>query len=329
MAWTNEGQTELTNLKNVILPMADHNFVDGKCEACGEADPNYNPIVKFNFAGSTMTLGNELVLNFVFKNADLSGTDNYAKVTIAREGGDYTYEIPQSQWNAFNASMTQIPVKVFAKEMNDEVTVIICNAAGQEVSNSRTNSVVAYCGNIFTNGSAENKIMAVDMLNYGAAAQIQFSYREETLANAGLSEELKALATEVTKMENKIEKGPGCAGATLTLEDKILLNFVYQNATIDNAAYAAVSYVDHYGKTVSYTIEAKDFLKFNDSMKMVQINTLVVADCRQLVSVELFDADGNSLGISKDSVEGYTARSGKDLFKAILAFGDSAYNKFH
>ena len=276
-----------------------------------------------------MTLGNELVLNFVFKNADLSGTDNYAKVTIAREGGDYTYEIPQSEWTAFNAFMTQIPVKVFAKEMNDEVTVIICNAAGQEVSNSRTNSVVAYCGNIFTSGSAENKIMAVDMLNYGAAAQIQFSYREGTLANAGLTEEQKALATVVTDIVDKSDKGGICAGGTLTLEDKILLNFVYQNTVINKAAYATVSYVDHYGKTVSYDIQAKDFLKFNDSMKMVQINTLVVADCRQLVSVELFDANGASMGVSVDSVESYTARSGKDLFKAILAFGDSAYNKFH
>ena len=167
------------------------------------------------------------------------------------------------------------------------------------------------------------------MLNYGAAAQIQFEYREETLANAGLSEELKALATEVTKMENRIEKGPGCAGATLTLEDKILLNFVYQNATIDKAAYATVSYMDHYGTEVNYDIQAKDFLKFSDTMKMIQINTLVVADCRQLVTVELFDADGNSLGVSQESIESYTARSGKDLFKAILAFGDSAYAKFH
>ncbi|MBQ6839088.1 MAG: hypothetical protein IJO45_00150, partial [Oscillospiraceae bacterium] len=80
---------------------------------------------------------------------------------------------------------------------------------------------------------------------------------------------------------------------------------------------------------VNYNIEAADFLTFNSSMKMVQINTLVVADCRTMVSVELFDADGNSLGVSKNSVESYTARSGQELFKAILAFGDSAYAKFH
>ncbi|MBQ6839593.1 MAG: hypothetical protein IJO45_02755, partial [Oscillospiraceae bacterium] len=118
-------------------------------------------IEKFDFAGSTMTLGNELVLNFVYNKALLTGTDNYAKVTIAREDGDYTYEIPQSEWTAFNAALNQIPVKVFAKEMTDEVTVVICNAAGQEVSNPRTGSVVAYCDNLFAKSTVQkDKAMA-------------------------------------------------------------------------------------------------------------------------------------------------------------------------
>ncbi|MBQ6840303.1 MAG: hypothetical protein IJO45_06390, partial [Oscillospiraceae bacterium] len=160
----------------------EHTYQNGTCIRCGAEEP----VAKFDFAGSTMTLGNELVLNFVYNKALLTGTDNYAKVTIAREGGDYTYEIPQGEWTAFNASLNQIPVKVFAKEMTDEVTVVICNAAGQEVSNPRTGSVVAYCNNLFEKSTVQkDKAMAVDMLNYGAAAQIQFNYREETLANAG------------------------------------------------------------------------------------------------------------------------------------------------
>ncbi|MBQ6839931.1 MAG: InlB B-repeat-containing protein, partial [Oscillospiraceae bacterium] len=93
------------------LPASGHSYENGKCTVCGEADPDYvEPIVKFDFSGSTMTLGNELVLNFVYNKALLTGTDNYAQVTIAREDGDYTYEIPQSEWTAFNAALNQIPV---------------------------------------------------------------------------------------------------------------------------------------------------------------------------------------------------------------------------
>ncbi|MBQ6840230.1 MAG: hypothetical protein IJO45_06020, partial [Oscillospiraceae bacterium] len=60
-----------------------HSYENGSCTVCGEEDPDYVEIVKFDFAGSTMTLGNELVLNFVYNKALLTGTDNYAKVTIA------------------------------------------------------------------------------------------------------------------------------------------------------------------------------------------------------------------------------------------------------
>ena len=44
-AWLDEACTLNTNLKAVILPMADHSYVDGKCE-CGEEDPNYVPPVE-------------------------------------------------------------------------------------------------------------------------------------------------------------------------------------------------------------------------------------------------------------------------------------------
>ncbi|MBQ6839308.1 MAG: hypothetical protein IJO45_01280, partial [Oscillospiraceae bacterium] len=71
------------------IPASGHSYENGTCSVCGEADPDYvEPIVKFDFSGSTMTLGNELVLNFVYNKALLTGTDNYAKVTIAREDGD-------------------------------------------------------------------------------------------------------------------------------------------------------------------------------------------------------------------------------------------------
>ena len=37
--WQDEARTQLTNIKNVVLPAA-HTFVDGVCIVCGEKDPN-------------------------------------------------------------------------------------------------------------------------------------------------------------------------------------------------------------------------------------------------------------------------------------------------
>ncbi|MBQ9860074.1 MAG: hypothetical protein IJO76_05300, partial [Clostridia bacterium] len=39
-AWTDADQTQVTTLKSVKLGTVDHNYVDGACKWCGEADPN-------------------------------------------------------------------------------------------------------------------------------------------------------------------------------------------------------------------------------------------------------------------------------------------------
>ena len=150
----------------------------------------------------------------------------------------------------------------------------------------------------------------------------------ENLANVGLTDAQKAYATVVGESQNILVKGTGYAGSTLSLKENILLNIVFQNATIDAAAYATVSYTSYNGDEVSYEVESAKFVRLNSNMKYVQINTLKVADFGQAVTVTLHKADGTVISTVVESIESYQIRNSAQsaLYPATLAFCEGAYN---
>ena len=335
--WSDEALTQVTNRFNVVT-FGGHNYVDGKCEYCGEADPDY--VALFKLAGSTMTLGNTLEINFVINNADIQGEGNYVVITkqYADERGLVSKTIEQSAWERFNDTRKYVSFTVSAKEMNDPLTATVYNAEGKQISEVYHDSVAGYCVRML--GKEEEKAspvmkkmtLFVDMVNYGAAAQLEWGYNVENLANAGLTEQQKAYATTVEEdlSRNILDKGTGYAGTTLSLKENILLNVVFQNATINKAAYAIVSYTGYKGRAedeVSYRVEAEQFQALGNSMKYVQINTLKVADYAQAVTVTLYDADGNEVSKCVESIESYLMRNYNKtiLNPATLAFCEGAY----
>ncbi len=88
-----------------------------------------------------------------------------------------------------------------AKEMGDEFTATLYAVASDGTiyySNANTNSIKSFLMGKITDtvSPATLKTLAVDMLNYGAAAQLNFSYDTENLVNADLTDEQKALGTQ-------------------------------------------------------------------------------------------------------------------------------------
>ena len=293
--------------------------VETVCPACGtitkKAVGEDTEIEKFDIAGSNMTLGNELKLNFMVKTADLVSGTYTAKITHKGETTEQTFA-------KYNGTYSYVSHSVSAKQMADEITVEVYDENGNAVSNVYTDSVRSYAMRALaaSNETDETKTLVVDMLNYGAAAQNYFRYNTTDLANELLSEAQQALATgEVSCTDGRV-KGANYYGSNLSLEEKILLNLYFEGCKDDMTA--KITYTDHKG--VAKTAEAGLEAHSSSTMKVV-VDEIVLADAFSPVTVTVYNADGTVHGTATDSVESYVARSGDDaLYSSIMKFASSA-----
>ncbi|MBQ9967334.1 MAG: leucine-rich repeat domain-containing protein [Oscillospiraceae bacterium] len=295
--------------------------LDTACDLCGA---NMLVIEKFDIYGSNMTLGSELVLNVFVEKDDIGGDDWVAEVVH----GDETIVIPMERWIGHSRALYKVGVGVAAKEMADDLQVVIKDGEGYPRSENYSISVRKYAMKALSsdkyNAQALDTLM-VDMLVYGAAAQEHFFYNIEDLATAQLTQEQLALATPAVDVSNKQVKGPKCVGSNLTLEERILMNMIFSGLTDDNVAdtYAVIAFTDRDGIEKTFRVEGCDFIDVG-SYKAVRVDQIVPADAFQLVTVTVYDADDTVYGYGSDSLESYSARFGGPLAAAIMRFAASA-----
>ena len=261
-----------------------------------------------------MTLGNELKLNVLVKTSDMK--EGYtAKITHNGSTVEQTF-------TKYNSSYYAVSLTVAAKQMADVVTVEVFDENGNAVSNVYETSVRGYAMNLLANKAMTVKIktLLVDMLNYGSEAQTYFGYNAADLANSKLSDEQKALATDTVTCTNKQVKGQNFYGASLSLEDSILLNLFFRN--VKDGYTAKIIFTDFRGEVK--TVE-KDLVPYSGSIYKIVVDDIVLADAFTTVTATVYDADGNVYGTATDSVESYIARTGNSaLNEAIMKFASSA-----
>ena len=312
----------------------------------GEIDEIEKGPEKFDLAGAYMTLGNSLAINYVVNTSKLEngGEGHYAVITRHYGDGrpDDVVTIPKSEWAAYSGSNMRITYNgIAAKEMGDIMEVVFYNAKGQAVTNTWTDSIRGYAMRQLNNKNNASKtellICLVDMLNYGAAAQLNFGYCVEDLANNQLTAAQAALATAEAKGTNILEKGTGYAGAMPALESEILYSFVFYNSVMNNKVsecYAEITFTTHGGTKTTYVVEGEDFTAYSSTMSRIYVTGLAVADVDTEITCVIKDASGNQLSYVKDSLGGYLQRAidnktATEVFVALLKFGNSAYNYFH
>ena len=178
---------------------------DGICGNCGGADPDYvSPLFEIDVA--RMILGNALQFQFGVEMVKIPDTTGYYAVIEKTwaDGSVTTKEIPASEWGTVDKYYAIVYQGLAAKEMADTFYVTIYNADGVAVSYAKQDSVRDYVARAYKSQNALGKTMVVDMLNYGAAAQVYFKYNTEDLANNQLTDEQKASGTaEAPTMENR------------------------------------------------------------------------------------------------------------------------------
>ncbi|MBQ9968039.1 MAG: leucine-rich repeat domain-containing protein [Oscillospiraceae bacterium] len=311
--------------------------MDTVCDICGGL---VKFITKFDIYGSNMTLGNELKVNFFFPRSAVTDIDSIAVITQTQaDGDDRIVEIPQSDW-LINGIYYKIPVDVTAKEMADALTLEVKDADGYILNDDYVTSVRDYAGKALTSETASGavKTMVVDMLNYGASAQMEFGYNEDDLANGLLTEEQQALATEEVDSTNTLVGGKYVYGSNLSLEERILMNVHFKGLKNKDVSsmYAIVSFTSYTGDRNEIVVKDDGFVEYGttgDIYKII-VDDIVLADARQDVTVTVYDADGSVYAECTDSVESYVARAimnmvdGNGLYTNILKFADSAKNYF-
>jgi predicted SnoaL-like aldol condensation-catalyzing enzyme len=281
--------------------------------------------------GANMTLGNELSMNFFISKSVIDETkDYYVQVTKTYADGreDVTRYFAKDEWLTLGSNYYVEFDGIAAKEMNDAIYVQVFYADHTPVSTLWNDSVVNYVARILEDHDDKTKTMLVDMLNYGAAAQLHFGYDTDNLANSRLTDAQKAYATESVVMNDYREKGDNYYGSNLELGNEIVLGLYFKN--VDETMYAMITYTDHYGKAQSVRVEGSDFLK-SGALYRIPVKSLVIADARKNVTCTVYAADGTVVGSCVDSVESYIARMSETgaLYEAIMKFADSAYKHFH
>ena len=196
-----------------------------------------------------------------------------------------------------------------AKEMRNQIEVVICDAKGQPLSDTYTTSIQNYAEKILHNDYVRSlKTLIVDMLNYGAAAQIYFNYDVDHLVNAVLTPEEKELASENATVTDSHTGTAGYVTTSLSLDENIALNLYFKGITADMRA--EVSYVNYNGRKVSDPISGDSFQKSGSAGIMsVPVETLAVADGWTMVKCVIKDAQGNEVASASDSMASYAARA--------------------
>jgi len=280
----------------------------------------------FDIDVSRMILGNALEFQFGVDKANIPDTTGYYAVIEKTWADGTTTEktIPATEWGTVGTYWAIVYDGIAAKEMSDVFYVTVYSADGVAVSTTKTDSVRDYVMRNVDGSTDILKTLMVNMLNYGAAAQVQFNYDTDNLANSLLTNTQKAWAsTGVAEMTSQLVKGTNYMGTRLVLESRIQLQVAFKGMTRD--MYAIYSFTDNNGKLQSVRVEGADFVDVG--VLGVEMSALVYADARNVVEITVFSADGTVYGTATDSIEGYVKRNAKgetDVSMELMKFADSA-----
>ena len=190
-----------------VRKICQHSYENGYCTACGAKDPNYVEIVKptVTLKYPTLAFEDEILYNVYFNVDNMTSVKEMGLMIFAdrNENGtaaDASETIPGFVINA-DGSYTVHSNGIPAKMLGDAVYFKIyaqLNDGSYVYSGIAGYHAVLYANTVLKSdaASAKAKALVVAMLNYGAAAQVDFDYKTDSLMNAGLTADHQALIEE-------------------------------------------------------------------------------------------------------------------------------------
>ena len=180
-----------------ITAPTGHSYSAGKCTACGAADPNYVELPTLTLKNPTLAFEDEILYNVYYNVDNISNVAEMGLLTFETRDVNGTAEtalriVPGYVANAdgtYTVHSEGIPAKMLGDTVYFKVYAMLTD--GRYVySDIAGYHAVAYAktvlGSSATTLAAKQLMLA--MLNYGAAAQVNFNYKTDNLMNAFLSE---------------------------------------------------------------------------------------------------------------------------------------------
>ena len=324
----------------------------------------------FFFSRADVSVGKKTAINLyvhsaVLNDCDLSATKVIVKKPIYNKDGnivDYvTTEISEfaeqrigtTLYYVFsydNISMTELSAEIEATISTVKVFTENNTTTRRSYIGAKANySVKQYVEETLeTSTDEEYKTLLVDLLNYGSARQMYSGYNTANLANAGLTAEQQAFATQevpyveypytTTSKTSTFKPSIKHNGITLIVGDDFGFKIIFEhNGMNKNNLYAKVSYVDNNGETVEVIIDGNDFVRSSSKTFTFLVEGLDITQIRTVVNYTVYEKETDkqisydrhiSVGASAyRSYNGaYIKPISKALFEALLKYSDSLTN---
>ena len=322
------------------------------CSRCGEKDTivdEGSKLVKepdlssFVIKTVSLTLQSSIKMNFKVLKSALADFENPYMVFKCEGLADMivTEYIEQGDYYVFSFP------GISPKMMNNKVTAQLYGTYKEngKVYSSETKSIsvkeYAYkmldaYASINTTQAKKLKTLIVDLLNYGAQAQIYTKYKTNSLVNADLTDVQKAWGTAVTpeltnitNKEYKTIENPTAQwnAAGLVLNDSVKLRAKFTVNNIDNITVK----ITCAGNTYIYSKD--DFTKNSDGSYYVYCNEIKANQMSKEILMTVYDNDVQCSNTMRFSVESYakgiqdSAYAGTaldNLTQAMMRYGKSA-----
>jgi len=318
----------------------EHCYQNGICPGCGRHDLSEDLRLS-----ASVTVGAAMNIVYSIASAELDKYIDFILVVRhdTADGEPITYTYNLREMTAMTHPVSGKPLMYYiyykdlaAKEMGDEfeATLYAVDANGTVCYGpSVTSSVKQTLLDKFDAPTATDqwKTMAVDMLKYGAAAQIHFGYDVENLVTAELTKQQLAFATAKapTAVNRSGLSGTGVNVSTnITLGARVELNLSCISSDVTDPSAVTCVITDENGEFITQ-IAAENKAKV---MYRATYDDVGAKQMRKLIKATFYEGDAPISKCVTWSVESYVAKvrgsfesvlSEVRMVNAMLIYGDS------
>ena len=338
---------------HLLLPTIEHNYGEWStvtdatpdatglrsriCKICSDEETEEIPMVaKLGFKGASLTLQHNLSIKYKVDPA-LFETVGYSDPYVVFELGN-----KQTKVSTYTVEGNRYVFKfsnIAPDRMNDTITATLyATYNGTEYAGKpREYSVAEYAYSTLdkyaSDEYAELRTLLVDLLHYGAQAQLYTGHNADNLVNQGLTEEQLAWGTaedpiltdsantKYETIENPLVKWKG---ASLNLNDSVAIKFKFTAEELDGLTLKIV------GESGTWTMTAKDFVSV-DGVYVATFDKVHAGQMSEIVYLTMYK-DGQAVSNTvRYSIESYAfSKQNSDiknlpaLVKAMMKYGNSA-----